>query len=105
PDDRDGADGFDRCEEQVLRQSGRPAPPDEGRNEGQETVDKGHNATGDDIRQPVRSKRKQSTRDNHGDGYFDQYRGTRQNPLPEVRSVRRWRAKKGPQGNDIRIQV
>ena len=48
--------------------------PSQRRNEGQETVYKGHNATGDDIRQPVRSKRKQSRRQNHGDGYFHQDR-------------------------------
>src|SRR6266550_119962 len=105
PDDGHGADGFDRCEEQVLRQSGRPAPPDQGRNEGQETVDQGHDAAGDDIRQPVRPKWKQSRGENHRDGYFHQYRRTREGQLPEVRSVSRWRAKNGPQGNNIRIQV
>src|SRR5437773_2365448 len=105
PDDDHGADGFDRCEEQVLRQSGRPAPPDQGRNEGQETVDQGHDAAGDDVRQPVRPKWKQSRGENHRDGYFHQYRRTREDQLPEVRSVRRWRAKNGPQGNNIRIQV
>ena len=42
--------------------SRRPVTGDQRQNKGQETVYKGHNATGDDIRQPVRSKRKQSTR-------------------------------------------
>ena len=74
PDDDQGANSFDRREEQVLRKSGRPAPSDQRRNEGKETVDKGDNASGDDIRQPVRPERKQSTRQNHGDGYFHQDR-------------------------------
>ncbi len=38
-------------------------------------------------------------------GYFHQDRRTREGQLPEVRSVRRWRANNRPQGNDIRIQV
>ena len=38
---------------------------DKRRNEGQAAVYKGHDATRDEIRQPVRSKRKQSTRHNH----------------------------------------
>jgi hypothetical protein len=56
------------------KKSRRPAPSGQRRNEGQETVYKGYNATRDYIRQPVRSKRKQSTRQNHGDGYFHQDR-------------------------------
>src|SRR5207248_11716666 len=65
----------------------------------------GHDAAGDDICQPVRPEWKQSRGENHRDGYFHQYRRTREGQLPEVRSFRRWRAKNGPQGNDIRIQV
>src|SRR5262249_51451536 len=53
-------------------------------NEGHETVYKGQNAARDEICQPVRSKRKQSTRQNHGDGYFHQDRRTQQSPLREV---------------------
>jgi hypothetical protein len=41
----------------VLRKSGR-AGTEKRRNEGQETVYKGQNCSRDDIRQPVRSKRK-----------------------------------------------
>ena len=54
---------FDRCEEHVRWINGIPkVTVGQRQNEGQETVYKGHNATRDDIRQPVRSKRKQSTR-------------------------------------------
>src|SRR3954447_20818380 len=68
------AHSFNRCEEQVLGKSGRPAPSEQRRNEGHETVYKGQKTASDDIRQPVRSKWKQPTRQNHGDRYFHQYR-------------------------------
>ncbi len=43
-----------------------------GANEGQETVEQGQKGPGDDICQPVRPKRKQPRRHNHGDGHFHQ---------------------------------
>jgi hypothetical protein len=43
-------------------------------NPAQQSVLKGHNATRDDIRQPVSSKPTRSTRQTHGDGYFHQDR-------------------------------
>ena len=43
-------------------------------NEGQEAVDQGHKGPGDDICQTVRPKRKQSTHQDHGDGYFHEDR-------------------------------
>src|ERR1700722_17469581 len=57
PDYDRGAYSFDRREEQVLRKSRRPGA-EKRRNEGQETVYKGQNGTRNDVRQPVRSKRK-----------------------------------------------
>src|SRR5690242_19445714 len=74
PDNDRGAHGFDGCEEQVLCKSGRPAPSGQSRNEGQKTVYQGHNATREDIRQPVRSELMQPARHDHGDGYFHQDR-------------------------------
>ena len=62
-------------EEHVCWKNGIPkVTVSQRQNEGQESVYKGQNATRDDIRQPVRSKRKQSRRQNHGDGYFHQDR-------------------------------
>src|ERR1700722_18319852 len=75
PDYDRGAYSFDRREEHVRRINGVPkVTVSQRQNEGEETVYKGHNDTRDDVRQPVRSKRKQSTRHNHGDGYFHQDR-------------------------------
>ena len=53
---------------------GIPVTGGQRQNESQEAVYKGQNDTRDDIRQPVRFKRKQSTRQNHGHGYFHQDR-------------------------------